>query len=612
MYKEHFTYREHIILLLEKLAFVCSGNSKPFIRGLSCIISVTMSDKKVYKGKKGTKTSYPTRRRSSASKRPMNRFEAEGDSAGVSASARKLQMNNDDIDVKSEFGYRIINFFAVFSVISQHVKCKTCDSNIIFHETSARGLGFKIVISCPKCPRVEIPNSKFIRNGYEINRRIVLVMRLLGVGLNGIIKFCAFMEMPRPIFQSFYDKIVDMISIATATVRDISMKKAAEEEKKMSEENGQLAGITVSGDGSWRKRGYSSLFGITSLIGWFTGKIVDVEVKSKYCKSCEHWKSKLETVEYEEWLKTHVDECQANHEGSSGKMEVDAVVEMFQRSETLHGMKYANYVGDGDSKTFKGILEKHPYENFEVKKKECIDHVQKRMGTRLRNVKGLGGKGKLTAKLIDELTIYYGLAIRRNPNSVKNMKNDIWATLFHKMSTDENPQHEKCSESWCDWKKAQAANSLATYHHKPPLPKEIFEAIKPIYEELSRDDLLNRCLGGYTQNSNESFNAAVWNLAPKSYSSGKKVLCAATDIAVCTFNDGLTNILRIMQVLEMDIGYQAYNFCLEANATRIEHSERALTDAAKKARTSTKSSRKENEEQYLSKEGMLYGPGIAD
>jgi len=66
--------------------------------------------------------------------------------------------------------------------------------------------------------------------------------------------------------------------------------------------------------------------------------------------------------------------------------------------------------------------------------------------------------------------------------------------------------------------------SLDDFHHKAPLPKEVFKAIKPIYEELSQDELLNRCLGGYTQNSNESFNATVWNLAPKSYSSRKKVL----------------------------------------------------------------------------------------
>lgn len=574
-----------------------------------------MTSKKVYNTKKGTK--YNCARRRIAPKRPLNRYEVESDTQGVSASAKKLKDREaDDFDINNHLQYRIINFLAVFHTISQHVKCKTCDSNISFHERSPRGLGFKIVIACPQCPEIVIPSCKTIRNGYEINRRIVLAMRLLGVGLNGIIKFCAFMELPRPIFQSFYDKLIDAISIATKTVRDITMHKAATEEKERSEEKEQMDGITVSGDGSWRKRGFSSLFGVTSLIGWFTGKIVDVDVKSKYCKGCEHWEKKKETSEYEEWLKTHIDSCQANHEGSSGKMEVDSVIEMFARSESVHGLKYANYIGDGDSKTFKGIMDSKPYADLDVRKKECIDHVQKRMGTRLRNLKkktaGLGGKGKLTGKLIDELTIYYGLAIRRNPDSIEKMKNDIWATLQHKLSTDENPQHEKCSLSWCAWKKAEAEGTLDSFEHKPPMSEEVFSAIKPIYEDLSRDDLLLRCLGGYTQNSNESFNATVWNIAPKSSSSGKKVLDIATDIAVCVFNDGLTNILRIMQVLEMDIGVQSYNFCVESDAKRIQHAETSLTDAAREARVEAKSSKKENEEYNLNIEGQLYGPGIAD
>jgi len=71
-----------------------------------------------------------------------------------------------------------------------------------------------------------------------------------------------------------------------------------------------------------------------------------------------------------------------------------------------------------------------------------------------KETKGLSGRGKLTGKLIDDLSIYYGLAIRRNHDSIEKMKNDIWATLYHKLSTDENPQHDKCPsglESWCSW-----------------------------------------------------------------------------------------------------------------------------------------------------------------
>lgn len=121
------------------------------------------------------------------------------------------------------------------------------------------------------------------------------------------------------------------------------MKKAAQEEKRMTQEQGQNNDITVFGDGSWHKRGFLSLHGIASLIGWFTGKVIDVIVKSKYRKACEFWEKKSGTVEYEDWAEKHQNECQTNHKGSSGKMEVEGVIEMFCRAESLYGIKYSNY-----------------------------------------------------------------------------------------------------------------------------------------------------------------------------------------------------------------------------------------------------------------------------
>ena len=175
-------------------------------------------------------------------------------------------------------------------------------------------------------------------------------------------------------------------------------------------------------------------------------------MKSKYCKAYKFWKTKIDTIEFEEWSQIYKDECQANHIGFTGKMEVDAFIEMFQRSESQHNLKYANYVGDEYSKTFKGILDSEPYKEFTVQKKECIDHVQKWMGSRLRNLKkqtkGLGGKGKLSGKLINELAIYYGLAIRRNHDSVEKMRNEIFATLDYKL---DRRSHESCPPGENSW-----------------------------------------------------------------------------------------------------------------------------------------------------------------
>ena len=137
-------------------------------------------------------------------------------------------------------------------------------------------------------------NQRYIQ---DINRRIVLALQLLGVGLSGIIKFCAFMDLPQPIFQTFYDAVVKKIAVEAKAVCNLSMKIAAEKEEEKIEDQ---SGIAVSGNDSWRKRGFLSLYGFVSLIGWHIGKVVDVLVKSKYCKACKYWKTTTDTIEFEE------------------------------------------------------------------------------------------------------------------------------------------------------------------------------------------------------------------------------------------------------------------------------------------------------------------------
>ncbi|GFV81567.1 transposable element Tcb1 transposase [Trichonephila clavipes] len=120
-------------------------------------------------------------------------------------------------------------------------------------------------------------------------------------------------------------------------------------------------------------------------------------------------------------------------------MEVDGMLRIFNRSEKLHNLKYSNYIGNGDTKTFNALSENKPYgDDHLIQKIECVGHVQKRMGTRLRKLKlvyskkklsdgNIGGKGRLTDSLIDKLTHYYGNAIRCNSTSVKEMRKAIWA-----------------------------------------------------------------------------------------------------------------------------------------------------------------------------------------
>lgn len=168
--------------------------------------------------------------------------------------------------------------------------------------------------------------------------------------------------------------------------------------------------------------------------------------------------------------------------------------------------------------------------------------------------------------------MYYGLAIRRNAHSAEDMKKEIWATYYHKISTDKKPQHQNCpvgTDSWCSWQKAKTLGDLKNYKHDKALPENVAEAIKPIYEELTNDDLLERCVGAFNQNNNESFNAVIWNMAPKTSTSGVSIVNIATNIAVCKFNDGMKRILNIMEALGVHIGQNMYKYVLEQDEKRV-------------------------------------------
>ncbi|GFW62310.1 uncharacterized protein TNCV_289841 [Trichonephila clavipes] len=97
-------------------------------------------------------------------------------------------------------------------------------------------------------------------------------------------------------------------------------------------------------------------------------------------------------------------------------MEAVGATRIFQRSIVKRGLKYAHYYDDGDSKGF--ISVKDTYGKDSVTKYECIGHVQKRVGARLRKLKSknknLSGKGKLIDSFIDRLQNYYGIAVRSN------------------------------------------------------------------------------------------------------------------------------------------------------------------------------------------------------
>ncbi|CAF1534999.1 unnamed protein product, partial [Rotaria sordida] len=107
------------------------------------------------------------------------------------------------------------------------------------------------------------------------------------------------------------------------------MKRAVEEAC----ETADSRQLTVSGDGSWQKRGFASLNGVAAVLSsCLTPKVLDIERMSKKCSVCDGARSikQINKEQYEKIINNH--NCQINFKGSAGAMEVDGIYRLFSRS----------------------------------------------------------------------------------------------------------------------------------------------------------------------------------------------------------------------------------------------------------------------------------------
>ncbi|GFX62726.1 uncharacterized protein TNCV_3007631 [Trichonephila clavipes] len=410
-------------------------------------------------------------------------------------------------------------------------------------------------------------------------------MRCIGQGLESLKTFCAVMSLPNPVEQKSYDVINNKLSRVMKEVAEESMKRAAVKENSSSPDNL----LTVSGDGTWKTRGHSSLIGVCTVIGAETGKVLDREVLSSFCKGCDSYKGVKFGIKYNKWQRAHKISCRKNYSGSAGKMEVDGMLRIFNRSEKFHNLKYSNYIGDGDTKTFNALSENKQYgDDHLIQKIECAGHVQKRMGTRLRKLKlvyskkklsdgkTIGGKGRLTDSLIDKLAHYYGNAIRCNSTSVKEMRKAIWAVWGHSCSTDDEPMHWFCPTNPNTW-------------------------------YLSHPALLKKCLGGKTQNPNESLNSLIWKFCPKTIGSSLQIAEIAANLATSVFNDCNQILITILEKFGLKINRNVCVSLAERDNRRIFTSRQRRLESSFEARRAKKIKKSKEIELFQEQEDKKIG-----
>ena len=246
------------------------------------------------------------------------------------------------------------------------------------------------------------------------------------------------------------------------------------------------------------------------------------------------------------------------------------------------------------------MVKSDPYPGVTISKLECIGHVQKRVGTRLRNLKneykekkledgkGLTGKNRLTEKIINTLQNYYGMAIRSSTSkTVHQMKVAVGAVLFHcSEAQNMEDRHRFCPPgemSWCKWQQDKVRGT-DTYIAKITIPSVISKIIRPIFQDLTKDELLKKCLHCATQNSNEALNSIIWKKCPKAVRVNRETLTIGTATAVLFFNNGSEGITKVMDRLNLHTGSFCRIGAVSANKKRIRNMEAKSSESVKKRR----------------------------
>ena len=531
-------------------------------------------------------------------------------------------------------GFKVMDTKLLLKSFESAFVCKNClnkDTQIdikVDHQ-KREGLAEKLSIECKHC-KYTTPLSVSNRIGgkgggaLELNLRSVIAS--LSMGHAELERFCGIIGLPPPVSKRAYNELLKKIKDATVKYTEEVMVDAANRLKEIIEREepskihiddsgNKIADVGVTVDGTWQKRGHVSKIGVVFVMAIRTGEVLDYVVKSLSCHECRcHERDNKSTAEYKLWHENHMKSCEINHSGSSGEMEASGACELFLKSIETRGLRYTQFVGDGDSSSFgkvKQALENKFGDKYPVEKEECVGHVQKRLGTALREYKkqkkGVKlddgkvptGKGRLTEVVIDKMQNYYGLAIRNNSGNLEEMKKSIRAIYHHSIKCEGMSlleQHQFCpkdKKSWCKfWQEKNFKD--AKYSNESLLPPAFFKELQPIFERLCKDELLSRCLKGLTQNQNESLNSQLWTTrCPKTKYCGQRRVEIAVCQAVSVSNTGAASKGVLMKILGLkDLGSYTLRSFHKEDQSRIKNMNRKSSADYKLRRKQLRSEKK--------------------
>ncbi|GFV11092.1 uncharacterized protein TNCV_2718361 [Trichonephila clavipes] len=127
------------------------------------------------------------------------------------------------------------------------------------------------------------------KNSHDINSK--LVSAFLSRGHAALETFSSVLNMPtmdRKTFAKCLQNLSEKNKEVKKKMLEMSRQAAREAHVKVdaSLKNQEIIDVSVSYDGTWKKRGHTSNLGLGIIIDILSGLVLDFEVLSKYCQNC--------------------------------------------------------------------------------------------------------------------------------------------------------------------------------------------------------------------------------------------------------------------------------------------------------------------------------------
>ena len=509
-------------------------------------------------------------------------------------------------------GCEVMNMDILCRVISL-IRCidPTCSGHLELHKLQRQNaLQSFFILHCVRChivvsefssslhigespqQAVNNPPTKAFRPS-DVNSRAMLAVHSTSISWRDFTLLCALMDLPIP-GRTMNRRSLDNFSTSTDRVTQDSMSLAAAEVRdRPSAIESNIPGAfkcDVSFDATWHRRGHYSNQGFGAAIDVVTNKVLDYMLYQRVCNKCLSWPEERRSnhpEEYSAFISEHKPTCPANFSGTSQAMEGSAAVEIWKRSVDKNKLVYSTYVGDGDSSSFKNLLNSNPYQGIEaVRKEECLGHVQKRLKKHLK--KKSSSYSKLAAGKVERVGQLYALVVCQNRGkSPSDIQKALWNLLDHLLE-----KHDNCplsTDSWCYIQKALAENaedSTVTIPslRQPYLNDSEYGRAQEVFHSFASLTMCGALTMGQTQNANESLHSIIWHNSPKTKHVGQKSIVASTALAVCTFNDGELALASVLDAMSIVPSYNTLLHLSRRDHRRNINRERAILETQKRRR----------------------------